>query len=163
MDENTAERLNLKWARVLVETRGWQHPSLLQVVAGSSCYVLQLWWEEEPCLSFVIPACRSGAWKIGDEVVAPARAMGSVDPQPPSSIILQPEKLPSPTLGTGAPATDMMGAAAPSSPARAMETGQHPLSQAHVEETGQLLDALAHSSLAWAREGPGPNLFGFFS
>ncbi|RVW67637.1 hypothetical protein CK203_063065 [Vitis vinifera] len=88
VDENTAERRNLKWARVLVETSGWQHPSSLQVVAGASCYALQLWWEEEPCLSSMIPACRSSAWKIGDEVVAPARAMGSVDPQPPSSVIL---------------------------------------------------------------------------
>ena len=156
MDENTAERRNLKWARVLVETRGWKHPSSLQVVAGSSCYALQLWWEEEPCLSSVIPTCRSGAWKIGNEVVAPSRAMGSVDPQPPSTVILQPEKLPSQILGTGAPTTDITGAAAPSSPARAMETGQHPLSQAHVEETGQLLDALAHSSLACGRPfGPG--------
>ncbi|RVW43928.1 hypothetical protein CK203_072334 [Vitis vinifera] len=122
-------------------------PSSLQVVAGASCYALQLWWEEEPCLSSVIPTCRSGAWKIGDEAVAPSRAMGSVDPQPPSSVILQPEKLPSPTLGTGAPTTDMTGEAAPSSPARAMEKGQFPLSQARVEESGQLLDVLAHSSL----------------
>ena len=151
MDENTAERRNLKWARVLVETRGWKHPSSLQVVAGSSCYALQLWWEEEPCLSSVIPACRSGAWMVGDEVVASSRAMGSVDPQPPSSVILHPEKLPSLILGTGAPTTDMTGVAAPLSPARAMETGQHPLSQAHVEETGQLLDALAYSSLACGR------------
>ncbi|RVX20006.1 hypothetical protein CK203_004812 [Vitis vinifera] len=120
VDENTAERRNLKWARVLVETRGWQHPSSLQVVAGTSCYALQLWWEEEPCLSSVIPASRSDAWKIEDEVVAPSRAMGRVDPQPPSTVILQPEKLPSPILGTGAPITDMTGAAAPSSPARAL-------------------------------------------
>ena len=117
MDENTAERRNLKWARVLVETSGWQHLSSLQVVAGASCYALQLWWEEEP----------------------------------PSSVILQPEKLPSPTLGTGAPTTDMMGEAAPSSPARAMEKGQYPLSQARVEESGQLLDVLAHSSLTCGR------------
>ncbi|RVW15130.1 hypothetical protein CK203_083331 [Vitis vinifera] len=131
MDENTTERRNLKWARVLVETSGWQHPSSLQVVAGTSCYALQLCGG--PCTRY-----------------------GSVDPQPPSSIILQPEKLPSPTLGTGAPATDMMGAAAPSSPARAMETGQYPLSQARVEETGQLLDVLAHLSLTCGRPfGPG--------
>ncbi|RVW47728.1 Transposon TX1 uncharacterized 149 kDa protein [Vitis vinifera] len=117
VDENTTERRNLKWARVLVETSGWQHPSSLQVVAGASCYALQLWWEEEP----------------------------------PSSVILQPEKLPSPTLGTGAPTTDMMGEAAPSSPARAMEKGQYPLSQARVEESGQLLDVLGHSSLTCGR------------
>ncbi|RVX05974.1 hypothetical protein CK203_018807 [Vitis vinifera] len=76
---------------------------LWEVVAGATCYALQLWWEEEPCLSSVIPACRSGAWKIGDDVVAPSRAMGSVDPQTPASVTLQPEKLLSPTLGTVAP------------------------------------------------------------
>ena len=156
VDENTAERRNLKWAKVLVETSGWQHPSSLQVVAGATCYALQLWWEEEPCLSSVIPACRSGAWKIGDDVVAPSRAMGSVDPQTPASVTLQPEKLLSPTLGTVAPTSDLTGEAAPSSPARAMEKGQYPLSQARVEESGQLLDALAHSSLACGRPfGPG--------
>ena len=42
VDENTAERQNLKWARILVETRDWHHPSSLQVVAGSSCFALQL-------------------------------------------------------------------------------------------------------------------------
>ena len=29
VDENTAERRNLQWAKVLVETREWQHPSSL--------------------------------------------------------------------------------------------------------------------------------------
>ena len=82
--------------------------------------------------------------------------MGSVDPQTPASVTLQPEKLLSPTLGTVAPTSDLTGEAAPSSPARAMEKGQYPLSQARVEESGQLLDALAHSSLACGRPfGPG--------
>ena len=59
VDENTVERRNLKWARVLVETRDWQHPSSLQVVASSSCFALQLWWEEEPCISTVPPLSRA--------------------------------------------------------------------------------------------------------
>ena len=29
VDENTVERQNLKWARILVEIRGWEHPSSL--------------------------------------------------------------------------------------------------------------------------------------
>ena len=136
VDENTAERQNLKWDRVLVETREWQHPNSLQVVDGSSCYALQLWWEEEPCLSTVIPTHGSGAWKIAEEEQAPSRAKGSVDPQPSSTVFLQPEKLPTSVLGTGAPASDMTGAAAPPSPARGVETSQHSLSQAHDEETG---------------------------
>ena len=55
VDENTAERRNLKWARVLVETR-LAHPSSLQVVAGPSCFGLQLWWEDEPCISTMLPS-----------------------------------------------------------------------------------------------------------
>ena len=40
VDENIAERRNLKWARILVEIKGWNHPSSLQVVAGPLCYAL---------------------------------------------------------------------------------------------------------------------------
>ena len=95
IDENTAKHRNLKWARVLVETRGWQHPSSLQVVAGSFCYALQLWWEEKPYLSTVIPAHGSSAWNIREEDETPSRAKGSVDSQPFATVLLQPEKLPS--------------------------------------------------------------------
>ncbi|RVW74674.1 hypothetical protein CK203_052053 [Vitis vinifera] len=128
VDENTADRRNLKWARVLVETRGWQHPSSLQVVAGPSCFALQLWWEEEPCFSPVIPSHGSGVWKIGEDEVAPSRAKGSVDSRPSSTVLLQIVKLPSPVLGSGAPTSDKTGAAATSSRAHEVETGRHPLS-----------------------------------
>ena len=43
VDENKAEHRNLKWARILVEIKGWEHPSSLQVVAGPFCFALQLW------------------------------------------------------------------------------------------------------------------------
>ena len=85
VDENTAEHRNLKWARVLVETRGWQHPSSLQVVASPSCFALQLWWEEEPCISTVLPSHGLGAWKLREEEVAPSCAEGSVGTLPSSS------------------------------------------------------------------------------
>ncbi|KAL6351442.1 hypothetical protein AAG906_040796 [Vitis piasezkii] len=151
VDENTADRRNLKWARVLVETRGWQHPSSLQVVAGPSCFALQLWWEEEPCFSPVIPSHGSGAWKIGEDEVAPSRAKGSVDSRPSSTVLLQTEKLPSP-----APTSDKTGAAATSSRAHEVETGRHPLSSARDLETGQGMGALAHSGLACGVSfGPG--------
>ncbi|RVW12506.1 hypothetical protein CK203_082430 [Vitis vinifera] len=65
------------WARVLVETREWQHPSSMQVVAGSSCFALQLWWEEELCFSTVLPSHGFGARKLKDDEVALARAEGA--------------------------------------------------------------------------------------
>ncbi|KAL6343049.1 hypothetical protein AAG906_017861 [Vitis piasezkii] len=156
VDENTADRWNLKWARVLVETKGWQHPSSLQVVAGPSCFAMQLWWEEEPCFSPVIPSHGSGVWKIGEDEVAPSRAKGSVDSRPSSTVLPQTEKLPSPVLGSGAPTSDKTGAAATPSHAHEVETGRHPLSPARDLETGQCMDALAHSGLACgASFGPG--------
>ena len=56
VDENTVERQNFKWARILVEIRGWEHPSSLQVVAGPFCFALQLWCEDEACISTVLPS-----------------------------------------------------------------------------------------------------------
>ena len=113
MDQNTVERQNLKWARILVETRGWQHPSSFQVVVGPSCFALQLWWEEEPCFYIVLPSHEFGARKLGEDEMALSRAKGSVDSRPSSSAFPQPEKLPPPVLGSGAPVADKTGAAAP--------------------------------------------------
>ena len=86
VDENTVERRNLKWARILVETRGWKLPSLLQVVAGPFCFVVQLWWEDEACISTVLPSHGAGAWKLEEDEVAPSRAKGSVLPALPLSL-----------------------------------------------------------------------------
>ncbi|RVW71513.1 hypothetical protein CK203_047959 [Vitis vinifera] len=94
VDENTTERRNLKWARILIETRDWHHPSSLQVVAGSSCFALQLWWEEEPRISTVLPSHGLDAWKRKDDEVPHSRAEGSVGFPPSSSALPQPEKLP---------------------------------------------------------------------
>ena len=71
VDENTAERRNLKWARILVKTRGWKHPSSLQVVAGLFCFALQLWWEDEAYISTMLPSHQAGAWKLEEDGVAP--------------------------------------------------------------------------------------------
>ena len=84
VDENTAERRNLKWARVLIETRDWQHPSSLQVVAGPSCFALQLWWEKEPCISTMLPSRGFGARKLREDEVAPSRFEGSMGTLPSS-------------------------------------------------------------------------------
>ena len=77
MDQNTVERQNLKWARILVEIKGWEHPSSLQVVASPFCFALQLWWENEVCISTVLPSHGAGAWKLEEDEVASSPAKGA--------------------------------------------------------------------------------------
>ncbi|RVW96878.1 hypothetical protein CK203_026137 [Vitis vinifera] len=77
VDENKVERRNLKWARILVEIKGWEHPSSLQVVASPFCFALQLWWENEVCISTVLPSHGAGAWKLEEDEVASSPAKGA--------------------------------------------------------------------------------------
>ena len=49
--------------RILVKSEGLEWPSSLQVVVGSSCFVIQLWWEVQPRVSEVAPMFRSGIGK----------------------------------------------------------------------------------------------------
>ena len=59
VDEDTSERRLLQWARILIKVRGWNFPSSLQVVVGSTSYSIQLWWETPPWKSEVHPLQRS--------------------------------------------------------------------------------------------------------
>eukprot|EP00261_Vitis_vinifera_P021204 XP_010652351.1 PREDICTED: uncharacterized protein LOC104879812 [Vitis vinifera] len=135
VDENTVERRILQWARVLIETREWQHPSSMQVVAGSSCFALQLWWEEELCFSTVLPSHGFGARKLKDDEVALARAEGSVGTLPSASeASLHPEKLPPPVSGSGAPTSNKIKAVeslAQACEGASMDLGQHSVARAH--------------------------------
>ncbi|WJZ80732.1 hypothetical protein VitviT2T_000628 [Vitis vinifera] len=46
----------MQWARILVKCVGREFPSSVQIVVGSGCYSLQLWWELPPGFSQVVPA-----------------------------------------------------------------------------------------------------------
>ena len=59
VDVNTANFKELRWARISVRYEGVEWPSTMQVVVGSLCYALQLWWEVKPGLSEVVPAIRN--------------------------------------------------------------------------------------------------------
>lgn len=83
----------------------------------------------------MLPSHGFGAWKLREDEVAPSHAEGSVGFLPSSSVPPQPEKLPPPVLGSGAPASDKTVATAP-------------LSHVYEVEMGQRLDAMAHSGLA---------------
>ena len=63
VDEDTAAFKELQWARLLVKSEGLEWPSSLQVVVGSSCYAIQLWWEVQPEVSKVAPMIRNETGK----------------------------------------------------------------------------------------------------
>ena len=63
VDESTGAMKELQWARILVKLEGIGGPISLQVVIGTTCYAIQLWWEMLPRVTEVIPAGSSGTGK----------------------------------------------------------------------------------------------------
>ena len=66
VDEDTKERRNLQWARIIVVIREWNFPSFLQLISGSTCFAVQLWWESAPWISEVQPSwsCKGSRGKV---------------------------------------------------------------------------------------------------
>ena len=56
VDLDTENFTQLQWARILVKTEREDLPRSHQLVMGSSCFAIQLWWEVPACLSVVVPA-----------------------------------------------------------------------------------------------------------
>ena len=48
IDEDATFLIELQWARILVKLAGRDLPSTTQIVVGSGCYSIQLWWETPP-------------------------------------------------------------------------------------------------------------------
>ena len=61
VDESTVAFKELQWARILVKSEGLEWPSSLQVVIGTTCFAIQLWWEVLPRVSEVFPVTRNGS------------------------------------------------------------------------------------------------------
>ena len=55
VDENTDFMAELQWARLLVKVVGRDLPTSVQLVVGSGCFSVQLWWETLPWFSQVVP------------------------------------------------------------------------------------------------------------
>ena len=70
VDEDTMERRNLQWARILVGVRGWNLLSSLWLVTGFICFTVQLWWETAPWISEVQSSwcCTGRGGKVEGEV-----------------------------------------------------------------------------------------------
>ena len=55
VDEGAENAVQMQWARILVRSSGRRLPGSLQLVIGSICYSIQLWWEILPKFSVVVP------------------------------------------------------------------------------------------------------------
>ena len=55
VDLDTKYFTQLQWARILVKTEREDLPRSIQVVMGSPCFAIQLWWEVPACLAMVVP------------------------------------------------------------------------------------------------------------
>ena len=68
VDENMDFMAELQWARLLVKVVGKDLPTSVQLVVGSGCFSIHLWWETPPWFSQVVPAGSVyGKGDLGDE------------------------------------------------------------------------------------------------
>ncbi|RVX21574.1 hypothetical protein CK203_002339 [Vitis vinifera] len=60
VDEDTTNFSQLQWARILVKSDGKDLPGALNLVVGSLCFAIQLWWEVPPWVSVTGTGARKG-------------------------------------------------------------------------------------------------------
>ena len=56
VDEETRLRTETSWARILVRLKEIARPSIVNILAGSRSYELQIWWELPPWVAEVYPS-----------------------------------------------------------------------------------------------------------
>ena len=77
VDDKTDNMAEMQWARLLVKVVGRDIPSSVQIVVGSGCFSVQLWWETPPWFSQVVPAgCVNGKGVSGEEEEAGSGSRG---------------------------------------------------------------------------------------
>ena len=80
MDEGSVNSVQIQWVRILVRLNGRSPPVSSQLVVGSMCYSIQLWWEVPPKFSKVVPrSCNEGSPESkvrGDDGGGPRASMG---------------------------------------------------------------------------------------
>ena len=82
MDEGTASKTDLLWARILVKMNSNAKHDSVNFIAGDRVYVVQIWWEFRPTVVEVIrKSSRSigGPADIGEEDDRNARAIGRMN------------------------------------------------------------------------------------
>ena len=63
-----------------MRTKGKDLPGLLQLVVGSLCFAIQLWWEVPPWVSVVVPMQGKEWLKVRDEGGLVSHVGSSVGP-----------------------------------------------------------------------------------
>ncbi|RVW91467.1 hypothetical protein CK203_038548 [Vitis vinifera] len=77
VDDKTDIMADMQWARLLVKVVGRDIPTSVQIVVGSGCFSVQLWWETPPWFSQVVPAgCVNGKSVSGEEEDAGSGSRG---------------------------------------------------------------------------------------
>ena len=81
LDEGTASKTDLFWARILVKLNSNVKPASVFLLMGASSYELQIWWEIRPTVEEVSPRSSRNFGSLtdsGEEDVRAARANGRV-------------------------------------------------------------------------------------
>ena len=81
MDEGTASKTELLWARLLVKINNNVKPASINLLAGARSYDLQIWWEIRPTVTEVFPRSSrtsGGPADPGEEDDRVARVNGRV-------------------------------------------------------------------------------------
>ena len=71
VDEYIAFFMELQWARILVKLEGKELPSSQEIVVGSGCFAIQLWWETHPSFVRVVLAsknCMAGSSRVREAI-----------------------------------------------------------------------------------------------
>ena len=55
LDEETAFKMDLHWARIMVKMNSTGKPASVNLLAGARSYELQIWWEIQPTVAEVFP------------------------------------------------------------------------------------------------------------
>ena len=82
MDEGTASKTDLLWARILVKSNNNAKSDSVNLIAGNRAYVVQLWWEIRPTIVEVNrKSCSDtgGLAELGEEDDCYIRAKGRVN------------------------------------------------------------------------------------
>ena len=83
LDEETALKTNLHWARILVKMKSNGKPASVNLLAGARSYELQKWWDIRPTMAKVFPQSNrtyGGPTEPGEEDDREACAEGRVKP-----------------------------------------------------------------------------------
>ena len=67
LDNNTEDKKEVKWARILIKVEGNSRPSVVNILEGPRSFELQIWWEIAPWVTGVYPVSSGEVLKNPEE------------------------------------------------------------------------------------------------